>query len=838
MVEVDLLETFDEFPSEIRHGINALSQGISIFDKDLFLVFYNSAFLKILDLPAELLAGRTHFKDLIRFNTERGEYGDVDVQEKVEEIYQLALQFQPHKFIRTTARGITIEVKGVPIPSGGFVTTYTDVSELVDAREKYEKASEKFRDFTEAASDWYWETDENHCFSFFSERLEQVLNVPASSLLGKQRGKLAADEGDQKWIDHQNTINAHIPFTDFHYEIISSDGTTKFCSVSGKPAFGPDGRFMGYRGVGKEITDQVRSEQEREKAHADRIILSHILDLSLQDLPLNEILQRVLDGILQHSRRGFKQTGSIFLAEDKQKQFQLVACTGLPTEMTEKYETIKFSDFLGSENVDEKIKVLAGSDRNYMISQGHYCVPITRATGLLGILNLYVEKEHEQSDDEVQFLNSVASTLSGIISRWRTQDELRVLSQAIEQNPAAILVTDVEGTIYYANEALLKSSGYSREEVIGANPRIFQSGETKSEEYAKLWDTISAGRVWQGVLHNKTKSGEEIWERMLIVPIKNRSDQILNYVAIKENITESREQEKERERLENELRQAQKMEAVGQLAGGIAHEINTPTQYVSDNLKFLKDIWENLSELHALFDQVLPLVQDNEKAQKLLEDIQELKDDLDFEVLSDDVEDAISDAVDGTQQISRIVRAMKDFSHPGQKEMVMSDINRALTSTATVCKNEWKYVAHLDFELDDRLPQVQCLPGELNQVFLNMIVNAAHAIEERNKAEKTSDLRGITIRTRNLGETIEIDFQDEGSGIPAKIRDKVFNPFFTTKIVGKGTGQGLSISHDVIVNKHGGRIWFETEEGKGTTFKISLPVKGKDTATQESEHEE
>ncbi len=168
----------------------------------------------------------------------------------------------------------------------------------------------------------------------------------------------------------------------------------------------------------------------------------------------------------------------------------------------------------------------------------------------------------------------------------------------------------------------------------------------------------------------------------------------------------------------------------------------------------------------------------------------------------------------------------------------MSDINRALTSTATVCKNEWKYVAHLDFDLDDRLPQVQCLPGELNQVFLNMIVNAAHAIEERNKAEKTSDLRGITIRTRNLGETIEIDFQDEGSGIPAKIRDKVFNPFFTTKIVGKGTGQGLSISHDVIVNKHGGRIWFETEEGKGTTFKISLPVKGKDTATQESEHEE
>lgn len=173
----------------------------------------------------------------------------MDVEEKVKEMHQLAQNFTRHQFIRKTGLGRSIDIKGVPIPAGGFVTTYTDVTELVEAKEKFEEASQRFKDFTEAASDWYWETDEQYCFTF-SERLETILGVPASSLLGKKRGELAADGGDVKWIEHHRKTENREPFEDFEYEIKSQDGSgeTKFCSISGRPIFDKEGKFIGYRG--------------------------------------------------------------------------------------------------------------------------------------------------------------------------------------------------------------------------------------------------------------------------------------------------------------------------------------------------------------------------------------------------------------------------------------------------------------------------------------------------------------------------------------------------------------------------------------------------------------
>jgi len=839
MIGVELPSALEEFPDEIQHGINALSQGISIFSKDLYLIFYNKAFQDILDLPEDLLSCRPHFTDLIRFNAERGEYGEVDIEKKVDELHHLALQFTPHKFIRKTSGGVVIEVKGVPIPSGGFVTTYTDVSELVEAREQFAKASQRFQDFTEAASDWYWETDENYCFSFFSERLEEVLGVPAKALLGQRRGKLSADGDEAKWAAHHKTICNHLPFSDFRYAIRSGDGTIKFCSVSGKPVFDEDGQFLGYRGVGKEITDQVRQEEERERAHADQVILSEVLELALLNLPLNKILKRVLDTIFKNNRRGFLEKGCVYLTQEQESKLHMVASSGLPLEKVNQYKVLDVDQCLCGDAVHKnELRFQPHQSGQEFPGERHFCIPIIKDHRLLGALVLFIADDHEQSQDEIPFLTSISNTLSGIVSRWRTQDELRILSQAVEQSPAAILITDVSGRIYYVNQALLDTSGYQREDVIGKTPNIFKSGLTPAEDYNQLWDSIISGRVWRGVLCNQTKTGEHIWEKTTIVPIKNRNGKVLSYVGVKENITESKEQEKERERLENELRQAQKMEAVGQLAGGIAHEINTPTQYVSDNLMFLQDMWGSLSQLHEAFDKLLPLVEKQSQSTQLLAEIEELKDELDFDELSDDVEEALTDAVDGTQQISRIVKAMKDFSHPGQKEMVIVDVNRALTSTATVCKNEWKYVADMEFDLEASLPQIHCLAGELNQVFLNLIVNAAHAIEERNKAEQVTKKRLICVRTRQKGECVEISVEDQGKGVPSAIHDKIFNPFFTTKIVGKGTGQGLSISHDVIVNKHRGRIWFETEEGQGSIFKVLLPIENEVPQLQEISDEE
>lgn len=171
MIGKSISAALKDFPEEVQTGINALSQGISIFSKDLILIFYNTKFQEILDLPESLLINNPHFDDLIRYNALRGEYGNVDVEEKVKEMRQLAQNFTPHQFIRKTGLGRSIDIKGVPIPAGGFVTTYTDVTELVEAKEKFEEASQRFKDFTEAASDWYWETDEQYCFTFFPKGL-------------------------------------------------------------------------------------------------------------------------------------------------------------------------------------------------------------------------------------------------------------------------------------------------------------------------------------------------------------------------------------------------------------------------------------------------------------------------------------------------------------------------------------------------------------------------------------------------------------------------------------------------------------------------------------------
>ena len=186
---------------------------------------------------------------------------------------------------------------------------------------------------------------------------------------------------------------------------------------------------------------------------------------------------------------------------------------------------------------------------------------------------------------------------------------------------------------------------------------------------------------------------------------------------------------------------------------------------------------------------------------------------------------AIRQSLEGTERVAKIVRAMKEFSHPGVEEKTAIDLNRAIESTVTVSRNEWKYVAEVVTDLDPDLPLVRCLPGDLNQAVLNLVVNAAHAIEKRREVERNVDQLGhIAVSTRRVGDQVELRVADDGTGIPADVLPRIFDPFFTTKPVGKGTGQGLAITYSVVVEKHGGTIDVETESGRGTTFILRLPL--------------
>jgi len=335
-------------------------------------------------------------------------------------------------------------------------------------------------------------------------------------------------------------------------------------------------------------------------------------------------------------------------------------------------------------------------------------------------------------------------------------------------------------------------------------------------------EEIKAGVAAQGSVQNfecegLRKDGTRIW---LTIGVRGilEDGKVVRYEGMCEDITE-------RKLLRAQLLQAQKLESVGQLAAGIAHEINTPTQYIGDNTRFVQEAFADLKGLWNKFQNLAQAAKEHDSCRNILDDIAATTARIDAPFLLDEIPEAIDQALDGVFRIAALVGAMKEFSHPGAKEKVPLDLNHAIASTITIARNEWKYVADVETDFDESLSPVPCLPAEFNQVILNLLVNAAHAIA--GVIPPQSGEKGkIKVQTRKLEDCAEIRISDTGTGIAEEIRSRVFDPFFTTKEIGKGTGQGLAIAHSVVVDKHGGTIRFETEMGEGTTFIICLPFDG------------
>lgn len=448
---------------------------------------------------------------------------------------------------------------------------------------------------------------------------------------------------------------------------------------------------------------------------------------------------------------------------------------------------------------------------------------------------LYTHRE-DTSRDEIKFvdgtvLDRYSSPVFGkdghyygriwifrdITARKQNEDALRQLSVAVEQSPVSVVITNLKGEITYVNRRFTECTGYTDEEVLGQNPRILKSDHTSPEQYRELWDTITRGEEWRGEFRNKKKNGDLYWESVVISPIRNSDGKTSYFLAVKEDITE-------RKVAEVHARQAQKLEAIGQLAAGIAHEINTPIQFIGDNTRFIKEAWSSLESLISLSESV----PDSAGPSDLLPRMRSILQDCDYEYLRSEIPRALDQSLEGISRVAKIVQAMKEFSHPGSDEKQPADINKAILTTLTVSRNEWKYVAEVETVLQKELQMVPCHVGELNQVFLNLLINSAHAIAE--VVGDGSKRKGkITIRTTQDQQFTTISIEDTGAGIRPEVQSKVFNPFFTTKGVGRGTGQGLSLAHTSIVKKHGGKIWFESQVGKGTIFYIQLPMKGSES---------
>ena len=375
----------------------------------------------------------------------------------------------------------------------------------------------------------------------------------------------------------------------------------------------------------------------------------------------------------------------------------------------------------------------------------------------------------------------IQASVRDITTRKQAEESHTRLATAADQAAETIVITDANGVILYANPAFEKITGYTREEAIGQNPRILKSGQHDAEFYRRMWAVLATGKVWSGHIINKRKDGTLYQEEASISPVHDAAGKVVNYVAVKRDVTRE-------VAMENQLRQAQKMEAIGTLAGGVAHEINNPINGIMNYAQLLTDGLPADSPLLKFSASILK----------------------------------------ETNRVSEIVRNLLAFARQNPQHRSPANLNDIIQNVLTLVQSVIRHdQITLTVEVPEGLPQMECRSQQLEQVLLNLLTNARDALNEKYPAYHKDKIIRVTARLfeRDGARWIRTTVEDHANGIPEGIRDRILDPFFTTKAAGKGTGLGLSISHG-IVKEHGGELHFETETGRGTRFHMDLPVKG------------
>jgi PAS domain S-box-containing protein len=421
------------------------------------------------------------------------------------------------------------------------------------------------------------------------------------------------------------------------------------------------------------------------------------------------------------------------------------------------------------------------------------------------------------------------------------QQELTLRDAALDAASTHFLIVDVRDPdvpIVYANRAVALAHGFpSANAMIGCSARELMGEGFSEDDHQRVLRQVDELGSLRAEREFKRPDGSLFVAGFTVSALRGADGVITHMVSVGADITARRENERhqqelqrqlleqmrERERMAIQLRLAQKLESIGRLAAGLAHEINTPIQYVSDSVHFLRSAFEDLQSLYVESRSILI---DDPAAPEIEERLRKISDRearCDMEFMRAEIPRAFERTLEGASRVAGIVRAMKEYAYPDIAEQYAVDLNHALETTLTVASGEYKYAAVVRTEFGS-LPPVVCNVGELNQVFLNLIVNAAHAIADAGRDQSSGR---IVISTRAEQEHALIVISDNGCGIHADNLDRIFDPFFTTKEVGRGTGQGLSIARAIVVEKHAGRIDVRSAPGEGTCFSIRLPIHGR-----------
>jgi PAS domain S-box-containing protein len=578
----------------------------------------------------------------------------------------------------------------------------------------------------------------------------------------------------------------------------------------------------------------------------ERVILYSIeRRLAHQRIALQFSVSRVLAeaGTVRHAADGILATvcefakfdrGEVWQSNPTQTHFELLTCwppphqsnsqnghsLALPTDAST--ITLRGPGFIPAEISGNQAFSRASAE----VVRPTVAIPLSAGTDALGALVLFGEGTQKRDEDFAKLLTSVGGQLGQFMARKVAEEERESLGAErliiLDSTSEGIFGIDHAGCVTFMNKSAERTLGYTPGEVVGRNAhKLFHHTHPDGKEYPETACPIT--RLME--LGESHRTDQEYFWRLdgshIAVDYSAKAifkdDRITGAVISFFDISDKRE-------MEVELRHAQKLEAVGRLAAGIAHEINTPIQFIGDNTRFVQDAFRDTLEMIGKYEQICTAAESALAGPGLLKDLGEIRERIDWSYLCTEIPKAMEQALDGVDRVATIVRAMKEFSHVDRSaEKAAADLNKAIESTLIVARNEVKYVADVETSFDV-LPPVLCHLGDLNQVFLNLLVNAAHAIADATAGTNTKGR--IFVRTRCDGDFVIVSIEDTGTGIPPAVCGKVFDPFFTTKEVGKGTGQGLALARAIVVDKHGGTLTFETQMGKGTTFYVRLPMNG------------
>lgn len=848
---------------------------------------------------------------------------------------------------RNNGQTFPIELGVGEFPAGPrrqFIGIIRDISQRKHAEQQLRESESRFRDLAGSASDWFWETDADDRLTFVSERIASVLGVKPAAVLGCSFHELMLADGADASA-HAEDVAERRPFRDRIFHVGPHEGhDSRVIRISGIPLYGEAGEFIGYRGVGVDITREVAAEQRARRAQQ---LLADAIDCIVDGLAIYDADDRLVlfnpeykrvfadlsnvihPGItfeevvrsnpaafdtegtsfeewaqrrLEHHRAASGEPFVVHLANGRwilHREFRMPdgGTAGLRTDISElkrreqelealrrRYRLILDAAGEGIVGVSRDGRIIfanrrAGELLGYrpetmiercfhdliqptrpdgsdypaensplgracrdgaaaevaedtfwradgsMMPADYYAAPIDEEGQISGAVivfrdaTLRLRYERTLADSHRELERLVAERTRDLTRevevRARTEAALREsrerLKNVTDSLFEGVLVINRAGHVSFVNPSartLLKIQGDPEGLPVDSLVRL-DGAQFDESPWLTVVDHGSALRDDDAVF--VTPGGDTIDVAYACSAIRIEGE-LKGAVISFRDITLLKHAQRD-------ALQASRLASVGQLAAGIAHEINTPIQYIGDNLRFVAESMEALASAVGAGRQ---LAEKTEAAGLvgLAAVYYDACESSDVNYLIDETPRAVAQSLEGVAQVARIVLSMKEFSHPGSTNKTMADINRAIDNTLTVTRNTWKHLAEVERDFDPALPPVPCYAGELNQVFLNLIVNAAHAIE----ATGTNGLGLIRISTALENGQVVVRVSDNGCGVPDTIRERIFDPFFTTKDVGKGTGQGLAICRAVVVAKHGGKIEVGGREGEGAVFTVKLPL--------------